>query len=189
GRAATLFFLLTTLCITTTASISGAGPTTAPTTTTPPAIPLLGYGSPPTPAAGHFFSIPITLDPQNQPLAAYQLELTAAHGTFQVVGIENAPNLPAFPNPARYDRTTAHPDQSLDRLILADFSLAPPEDLPTEPAVIATIHAYAVPPQPLTHPTPEQLTQALGLTATLTQAANPQGQPIPATVTLSKPTP
>ncbi|MEM6553881.1 MAG: hypothetical protein AAF750_17330 [Planctomycetota bacterium] len=185
GRAATALLLLTTLClILPTAPTSGVGPTTAPTS--PQAIPLQRDGSPP---AGHFFSIPITLDPQGQPLAAYQLELTATHGTFQIVGIENAPNLSAYPNPARYDRTTAHPDQPLDRLILADFSLAPPEDLPTEPTVIATVHAYVVPPQPLTNPTPENLIQALGLTTTLTQAANPQGQPITANVTLSNPTP
>ncbi|MEM1212563.1 MAG: hypothetical protein AAGI68_09730 [Planctomycetota bacterium] len=171
---------ITLLVLLTAAPLSGNGPAT-PDTTQP--IRLA------TPPQGHFLALPITLDPQGQPLAAYQLELTATHGTFQIVGIENAPNLPAFPNPARYDRTTAQPDHPIDRLILADFSLAPPEDLPRKPTVIATVHAYVTPPNPLANRTPEQLIKTLGLTATLTQAANPQGQPIPATVTLSNPTP
>ncbi len=135
---------------------------------------------------GRFLSIPLTIDPQGTALAAYQIEITARRGTFKVVGV-GTPVRPVderggsvFPgtDPPRYDRDAAAAGP-IDRLIVADFSLKPAQQLPTAVVTVATVEVYV-----------EDLNfSADDLILTLQAAADPQGVPIPNATVRSAPLP
>jgi hypothetical protein len=78
------------------------------------------------------------------PLAAYQIELLDETGQTKMTGVEGNASLP-FGNPPYYDRKAA----VADRVILADFSTAKTDGLPSGRIRIATIHVLhgAKPPQ------------------------------------------
>jgi hypothetical protein len=80
----------------------------------------------------------------DQPLAAYQIELLDETGQTKMTGIEGNASLP-FGNPPYYDKKAA----VADRVILADFSTAKADGLPTGRIRIATIHVMhgVKPPQ------------------------------------------
>jgi hypothetical protein len=116
--------------------------------------------------------VDIHLDPQGQPLAAYQFEFTATTGHIQVVGIENGEHA-AFRQPPYCDRA-AMAEGRADRIIVAAFNTAPPADLPTARTRVTTIHLqYAgdAPPH---------------YAATLTVAATADGTKIPAVLTFTE---
>jgi hypothetical protein len=120
----------------------------------------------------HFAAIDIYLDPQGQPLAAYQFEFTAKEGQIKVVGVGNGEH-PAFRQPPYCDRA-AMVEGRADRIIVAAFNTAPPEDLPTAKTRVTTIHLQ------YTGDTPPQYA------ATLTVAVTADGTRIPAQLTFSE---
>jgi hypothetical protein len=73
-----------------------------------------------------------------EPLAAWQFELTERRGLMQVVGIEGGDN-PSFAEPPFYDREAVGLGVA-DRVIVADFSLSEPADLPMGRTRIASVH-------------------------------------------------
>ncbi len=82
-----------------------------------------------------FDAIDVYVDSGAQPLAAYQLDLSATAGDVKIVGIEGGEH-PAFTDPPYYDPAAMRHD----RVIIAAFSTAPPERLPNGRTRIATIH-------------------------------------------------
>ncbi len=80
-----------------------------------------------------FMPLQITLDPQGQSLAAYQLELRTRSGRVKIVGLEGGDH-PAFSQPPYYDA------QALmqDRIIIAAFSTD--ANLPTTATRVTTVH-------------------------------------------------
>ena len=109
-------------------------------------------------AAPHFEWLDVYLDSGPAPLAAYQFELTAAAGDFQIVGLEGGQH-PAFTAPPYYDPAAL----TNDRVIVAAFSTA--DDLPTGRTRVARVHVMVTGDQP----------QYL---ATLAIAATAGGRPI-----------
>lgn len=112
--------------------------------------------------------VEIWIDSHDQRLAAYQLEFKPTSGNVSIVGIEGGESGP-FAHPPYYDPGA----MMSERVIIADFSTAAAESLPTGRFRIATIHvrisgdaepAYA---------------------ATLSIAATIGGKTIPADVTLN----
>ncbi len=80
-----------------------------------------------------FAWVDVYVDPAEVPLAAYQFELAAETGSFQIVGVEGGEH-PAFAEPPYYDPAAlAH-----DRIIIAAFSTD--DDLPAGPTRVARIH-------------------------------------------------
>ncbi|MEW6249271.1 MAG: hypothetical protein AB1716_01375 [Planctomycetota bacterium] len=80
-----------------------------------------------------FTWVDIYIDAGATPLAVYQLELGAAAGQFEIVGVEGGEH-PAFVEPPYYDPAAL----SQARVILAAFSLA--EELPAGPTRVARVH-------------------------------------------------
>jgi len=79
------------------------------------------------------------VDSAGTPLAAYQLEFVATNGTAKIVGIEGGTH-PAFRNPPYYDpKAIQH-----ERVILAAFNTAAPDQLPTGKTRVATIHLQTI---------------------------------------------
>ena len=74
----------------------------------------------------------------NEPLAAWQFELRESAGSMRVVGVENGDSA-AFGDAPYYD-LEAVMGGTADRIIVADYSLRPPGELPTGRSRIATIH-------------------------------------------------
>ncbi len=86
-----------------------------------------------------FCAVDIYVDSAGTPLAAYQLEFTATNGTAKIVGIEGGAH-PAFRTPPYYDpKAIQH-----ERVILAAFNAAAPDQLPTGKTRVATIHLQTV---------------------------------------------
>lgn len=84
---------------------------------------------------GRFLGLEVHVDARGQPLAAYQVEVIASQGTVQIVGIEGGEH-PAFRDPPFYDPRA----MQRERVILAAFSTAAPEELPSGRTRVATIH-------------------------------------------------
>ena len=84
-----------------------------------------------------FQAIPVILE-SDQPVAAWQFELTESDGRMQVVGVENGDS-DAFPDAPYFDRDAIQLGTA-DRIIVADFSLAETADLPLGDFRLATIH-------------------------------------------------
>ncbi|MDH3641587.1 MAG: hypothetical protein OES38_05795 [Gammaproteobacteria bacterium] len=73
-----------------------------------------------------------------QPVSAWQFELTEANALMQVVGVENGES-PAFADAPYYDRAAVE-NGLADRITIADFSLADEKRLPVGKTRIATVH-------------------------------------------------
>ena len=74
----------------------------------------------------------------NDPIAAWQFELSDRHSAMRVVGIEQGDSK-AYDRPPYYDREAVRLGTA-DRVIVADYSLAGAGELPTGRTRIATIH-------------------------------------------------
>lgn len=73
-----------------------------------------------------------------QPVAAWQFELSESGGRMRVVGVENGDS-PAFAEAPYFDRKAVN-DGRADRIIVADFTLRPENELPVGKVRIATVH-------------------------------------------------
>jgi hypothetical protein len=129
---------------------------------------LLCVGAAPNqPAASRFAAVDVLIDPQNQPLAAWQLEFTAEPGQISLVGVEAGEHPAYSARPPYYDPAGL----AGNRIILGDYSLA--ADLPSKPFRAARLMLEIkgdVKPQYVTK---------------LMAAATPDGKPIAATVTIT----
>ena len=105
--------------------------------TQPPQEEDLQYETPP---RSTFTTIELWLDTCEKPLAAYQLELAATEGDVRIVGIEGAAPDSIFAEPPYYDPAA----MQNERIIIADFSTAPPEKLLAGRFRIASIHLQVV---------------------------------------------
>lgn len=84
-----------------------------------------------------FVAIDIFLE-SAEPVAAWQFELDNPHGPMKVVGVENGESS-AFGDAPYYDREAVRRG-AVDRIIVADFSLAEASRLPSGRFRIATLH-------------------------------------------------
>lgn len=82
-----------------------------------------------------FAYVEVYIDSHDQPLAAYQFELAAMVGDVKIVGIEGNRDLP-FRDPPYHDPAA----MQQDRVIIAAFSTADAERLPTGRTRLATVH-------------------------------------------------
>ena len=82
-----------------------------------------------------FEAVDIVLDSGDLPLAAYQFEFAAETGQITIVGIEGGDHA-AFNEPPYYDPAALHNN----KVIIAAFSTAAPEDLPRGRSRLATVH-------------------------------------------------
>lgn len=73
----------------------------------------------------------------DEPLAAWQFELAERKGFMQVVGIEGGDA--SFAEPPFYDRAAVEQGDA-DRIIVADYSLSPPAELPVGRTRVASVH-------------------------------------------------
>jgi hypothetical protein len=112
-----------------------------------------------------FAWVDVFIDPGDVPLAAYQFELAAETGSFQIVGVEGGEH-PAFAEPPYYDPAAL----ADERIIIAAFSTD--DDLPAGSTRIARIHV-----QIAGGGTPDYVVK-------LTVAATADGTEIPATATV-----
>lgn len=129
-----------------------------------------------------FATIDITVDPQGQPLAAYQFKLTSADTTFTVVGVEGGEHAAYDHGRPPYFDPVAKQGET-DHLILAEYALPQLEAdaLPTEAIRVATVHVlFAGPPRENDDPT---------IRLTLIAAGNAEGQRIDAQLSHSFRTP
>jgi len=138
--------------------------------------PHRGDGAPA--AQGHaggvvkFTTVSITLDPGGKPLAAYQLRLAATTGWVKVVGVEAGEGKAFTAKPPYYDRTAEK--QDTDELLLAMFTTAALDDLPRGAVRVATVHLMTRGDVPAK------------FEASLVLAADPQGDTIPAVLTIKE---
>ena len=110
-----------------------------------------------------YCAVDIYVDSQSTPLAAYQLEFSATNGATKIVGIEGGEHS-AFHQPPFYDpKAMQH-----ERVIIAAFSTASPDQLPTGKTRVATIHLQTSNSAPPT------------FALKLVTAADSQGNKIPA---------
>ena len=84
-----------------------------------------------------FVPLAIHLD-SPAPVAAWQFELRDRNGAMQVVGVENGGH-PAFPRAPYYDREAVARGDA-ERIVLADYSLADENMLPSGRVHLATLH-------------------------------------------------
>ena len=84
-----------------------------------------------------FVAVEIYLD-SDEPVAAWQFDLKDRNGLMKVIGVENGENA-AFGRTPYYDRQAVR-ESAADRIIVADFSLAEVNRLPTGRTRIATLH-------------------------------------------------
>ena len=87
--------------------------------------------------AGRFLAVDVFLD-SPIPVAAWQFELTETIGMMKVVGIE-AGDSAVFGDAPYYDREAVRLGTA-DRIVVADFSLADEDELPSGRIRVATIH-------------------------------------------------
>jgi|SRR5688572_12893684 len=87
------------------------------------------------PVRGTFRAIDLFVDSGNQPLAAYQLSFACEAADAKIVGIEGGEHS-AFAEPPYYDAKA----MQNNRVVVAAFSTASPEQLPRGRTRIATIH-------------------------------------------------
>jgi hypothetical protein len=105
-----------------------------------------------------------------QPLAAWQFELQDRNGVMQVVGVENGESR-AFDRAPYYDREAVNLGRA-DRIIVADYTLADEDELPTGRVRVATLHLM------LTG------TQTPVYQVSLIAAARPDGRRLDATISV-----
>jgi hypothetical protein len=117
-----------------------------------------------------FEAVHVYIDSGDVPLAAYQFELTSAQGAMQIVGVENGEHA-AFGEPPFYDRKAVEGGQA-ERIIIAAFSTADAEQLPTGKTRVATVHLRTI--------------GGAGVNIELRAAADAQGNKIQPTITFEK---
>ena len=88
-------------------------------------------------AAIRFAAVDVYIDSQ-EPLAAWQFELSDSTGLMTVVGIENGESN-EYQRAPYYDLDAVR-SGTADRIIVADFSMSPSAALPTGRTRIATVH-------------------------------------------------
>lgn len=88
--------------------------------------------------APRFVPVDIYLDSPT-PVAAWQFELADRNGGIKVVGVENGES-PAFERAPYYDREATQTG-AVERIVIADYTLADVAELPTGRTRIATVHA------------------------------------------------
>jgi hypothetical protein len=88
-------------------------------------------------ASPRFMVIDIVLDAK-QPVAAWQFELRDNNDHMKVVGLEGGESN-AFDRAPYYDQAAVESGRA-DRIIVASYSLAKPESLPTGQFRLATVH-------------------------------------------------
>jgi hypothetical protein len=82
-----------------------------------------------------FLAVDIYVDPQEQPLAAYQLVFHVDRGVARIVGIEGGAH-PAFAEAPFYDPAAIQHEH----VILAAFNTGAGSTLPTRKTRVATVH-------------------------------------------------
>jgi hypothetical protein len=115
-----------------------------------------------------FAAVDIFLDPNGQPLAAYQLEFFSANGQVKIVSIEGGEH-PAFKDAPYYDPKAIQSE----RVLLAAFSTKSAAGLPTTKTRVATIHVQ------ITGNAPEYKSK-------LNTAASPTGKTITPVMTIEQ---
>jgi hypothetical protein len=114
----------------------------------------------------HFRTVDIYVDSGNTPLAAYQLKFSVTNDVVKIVGIEGGQHS-AFREPPFYDPKAMQEE----RVIIAAFNTAKPENLPSGKTRVATIHLQTTG------------TERLAVGLNLQTAADSAGNKISATAT------
>ena len=94
-----------------------------------------------TDSAARFVPLDIYLD-SPQPVAAWQFELHDRNTAMKVVGVENGDS-DAFQRAPYYDREAVQ-SGDVDRVVVADYSLAEESKLPSGRVRVATVHVMLV---------------------------------------------
>lgn len=84
-----------------------------------------------------FASVDIYLE-TSEPVAAWQFELSGKYGKMKVVGVEGGESA-AYQRAPYYDREAVRLGEA-DRIVVADYSLADIDELPSGRTRITTIH-------------------------------------------------
>ncbi|MCY3811991.1 MAG: hypothetical protein OXH15_09365 [Gammaproteobacteria bacterium] len=119
------------------------------------------------PHAPRFVPVDIVLD-SPEPVAAWQFELTDRNGAIKIVGIENGES-PAFDRAPYYDRDATQ-GGAVERVVVADYTLADEAELPQGRTRIATVHVLVA--------------DEANFVVTLVAAATADGRPIDASISL-----
>ena len=114
-----------------------------------------------------FLSVDVFIDPKGEPLAAYQLEITAPTGV-KIVGIEGGEH-PEFQKAPYYDPKAIQSE----RVIVAAFTTAPANSLPANKTRVLTLHL-------------QSSTASPKLESNLKISARPDGKPITAEINLTE---
>ena len=115
--------------------------------------------------APRFVPVDIVLD-SPEPVAAWQFELSDPNGAIKIVGIENGEST-AFDRAPYYDRDATQRG-AVERVVVADYTLAAAAELPRGQVRIATVHVLVV--------------DETDLRVTLVAAATAEGRPIDASI-------
>ena len=115
--------------------------------------------------APRFVPVDIVLD-SPEPVAAWQFELSDRNGAIKIVGIENGDSK-AFDRAPYYDRD-ATGGGAVERVVVADYTLADVAELPQGRTRIATVHVLVV--------------DEANFVVTLVAAATADGRPIDASI-------
>lgn len=115
--------------------------------------------------APRFVPVDIVLD-SPEPVAAWQFELADRNGAIKIVGIENGDSK-AFDRAPYYDRD-ATGGGAVERVVVADYTLADVAELPQGRTRIATVHVLVV--------------DEANFVVTLVAAATADGRPIDASI-------
>ena len=136
------------------------------------AMAAAGAADPSAGAGPRFVPVEVFLD-SPRPVAAWQFELADRAGTMRVAGIEGGGH-PAFPRAPYYDRQ-AVAGGAADRIVVADYSLAPEDALPRGRVRLATLHVL--------------LAGEPDFAPRLVTATTSAGKPIEASITVGHPSP
>ena len=117
--------------------------------------------------AMRFTYVDVFIDAGEQPLAAYQFELSASQGEIKIVGVEGGEH-PAFAEPPYYDPKALQND----RIIIATFNTG--TDLPTGNTRVTRVHLAIIGNQK-----PDYVVE-------LSVAATTDGNTIPATASVAE---
>jgi hypothetical protein len=104
----------------------------------PAAAPAAAAQQAPAPTI-RFQAIDIYIDSGETPLAAYQVEIRAAAASATLVGVEGGEAAP-FRDPPHYDAAALHENRLVERIILAAYTTAAADKLPTGRTRVARIH-------------------------------------------------
>jgi len=125
-----------------------------------------------TPLADRFEAIDIYIDSGAAALAAVQVEVAAERGRIRIVGVEDGEVAALAGDHFYFDREVIDAGRS-DRIILAAFSTAGRDELPTGRRRLATLHVYVEGGE-------------VDYIARITAAANHEGEKITPKVTVEK---